>query len=190
MKKVYIILTHTGTIVSRLIKLYTGHEFSHVSIALDEELNKMYSFGRLKPYNTFIGGFVNEKIDAGTFKRFKKTKCAVYSLDITEEQYEKVKQAISKVEQERDKYTFNILGLVYAAFNKKREKEYCLYCAEFVKYVLDEADIDLGLPKVTKPEYFKNLPELKITYKGALRKYPYRDKNAEDYIDIRRSVRV
>lgn len=190
MKKVYIILTHTGTIVSRLIKYYTRHEFSHVSIALDEELNKMYSFGRLNPYNTFIAGFVNEKIDAGTFKRFKKTKSAVYSLDITDEQYEKVEQAILKVEQERDKYSFNMLGLVYAAFDKKRNKEYCLYCAEFVKYVLEEAEIELGLPKVIKPEYFKSLPELKLIYKGMLKKYPDRDKNEEDYIVIRESIRV
>ena len=71
MKKVYIILTHTGTIVSRIIRCYTGHEFSHVSISLDEELTKMYSFGRLNPYNTFIGGFVNERLNSGTFKRFK-----------------------------------------------------------------------------------------------------------------------
>ena len=190
MKKVYIILTHTGTIVSRIIKCYTGHEFSHVSISLDEELTKMYSFGRLNPYNTFIGGFVNEKIDSGTFKRFKKTKAAVYSLVVTDEQYEKMEQAVLKVQEEKDKYTFNILGLVYAAFNKKRDKEYCFYCAEFVKYVLEYGEIDLGLPKVIKPEYFKDLPELKLIYKGYLRIYPYRNIKLEDYIITRKSIRV
>lgn len=38
MKKVYIILTHTGTVLSKIIKKYTKDEFSHVSIALDKEL--------------------------------------------------------------------------------------------------------------------------------------------------------
>ena len=47
MKKIYIILTHTGTMLSKIIKKYTKDEFSHVSIALDKELNRMYSFGRL-----------------------------------------------------------------------------------------------------------------------------------------------
>ena len=46
MKKVYILLTHTGTILSKAIKLYTSHEYTHVSIALDEKLDRLYSFGR------------------------------------------------------------------------------------------------------------------------------------------------
>lgn len=69
MKKIYIILTHTGTMLSNIIKKYTKDEFSHVSIALDKELNRMYSFGRLNPYNAFYGGFVHEYINEGTFKR-------------------------------------------------------------------------------------------------------------------------
>ena len=122
--------------------------------------------------------------------KFKKTKAAVYSLVVTDEQYKKMEQAVVNVEQEKDKYKFNILGLIYAAFNKKRNKEYCLYCAEFVKYVLEQAEVDLKLPKVIKPENFKDLPELKLTYKGYLRRYPYRNRKLEDYITIRRSVRV
>jgi hypothetical protein len=73
MKKIYIILTYTGTILSQIVKVYTRREFSHVSISLDEDLTKMYSFGRLNPYNPFSGGFVHEKINQGTFKRFKRT---------------------------------------------------------------------------------------------------------------------
>ena len=57
MKKIYIILTFTGTALSRIIKLSTKDEFAHASIALDSELKEMYSFGRLNPYNPFFGGF-------------------------------------------------------------------------------------------------------------------------------------
>lgn len=46
-KKIYIILTYSGTILSRLIKVYTREKYCHVSVALDENLNEMYSFGRL-----------------------------------------------------------------------------------------------------------------------------------------------
>ena len=89
MKKIYIILTHTGTILSTIIKYYTKDEFSHVSIALDADLEEMYSFGRLHPYNPFLGSFVHESIKKGTFKRFKNTKAKVYSLFVTDDQYEK-----------------------------------------------------------------------------------------------------
>ena len=77
MKKLYIILTHTGTVLSNIVKYYTKYEYSHISIALDEELNRMYSFGRLNPYNPFWAGFVHEYIDKGTFKRFKKDRKSV-----------------------------------------------------------------------------------------------------------------
>lgn len=58
MKEVYIVLTYSGTALSTLIKKFTKDEFAHVSIALDENLEEMYSFGRLNPYNPFNAGFV------------------------------------------------------------------------------------------------------------------------------------
>lgn len=61
MKKIYIIMSFTGTILSRIIKMYEHDKYCHVSISLDKKLNQMYSFGRLNPYNTFIGGLVHEK---------------------------------------------------------------------------------------------------------------------------------
>ncbi len=102
MKEIYIVLTHTGTLLSQIIKKYTKDEFSHVSIALDVELREMYSFGRLHPYNPFWGGFVHESIDKGTFKRFYQTKSKVYSLKITDEQYENIKNKIKHFEAEKD----------------------------------------------------------------------------------------
>ena len=90
MKKIYIVLTYTGTILAKIVKVYTRREFSHVSIALDEDLTEMYSFGRLNPYNPFLGGFVQEGVGKGTFKRFKKTKARVYSLQVNDDQYIKV----------------------------------------------------------------------------------------------------
>ena len=63
--------------LSIIIRSLTGAEYSHVSLSLDKKLNKMYSFGRLNPYNPFIGGFVHEGINIGTFKRFKNTKTKI-----------------------------------------------------------------------------------------------------------------
>ena len=56
------------TILSRIVKCYTRKEYSHVSIALDENLEEMYSFGRINPYVAFIGGFVHEQIDKRHFQ--------------------------------------------------------------------------------------------------------------------------
>lgn len=122
MKRIYIILTYSGTVLSRIVKAYTGAEYSHVSIGLDENLTKMYSFGRLNPYNPFIGGFVHEGINIGTFKRFKNTQTAVYSIMISDEQYNRLNQIIHKVEATSQEYKFNFVGLVAVALHMKIQR--------------------------------------------------------------------
>ena len=171
MKKIYIILTHTGTALSKIIKGFTKDEFSHVSIALDIELKEMYSFGRLNPYNPFWGGFVHEYIDKGTFKRFYKTRAKVYSLEVTEEQYRSIKSNIDQIKNNKEDYKFNIIGLFAVGFHKKIKKQKSFYCAEFIKYVMEKADIKTDLPDIVKPEDFKNIKELQEIYGGLLRKY-------------------
>lgn len=157
MKKIYIILTHTGTILSKIIRCYTKDEFSHVSIALDSQLKEMYSFGRLRPYNPFIGGFVHEYVDKGTFKRFKNTRAKIIELNIEENQYLKLKELITKIGVEKKQYKFNTLGLFAVGFNIKRKKDKYFYCAEFVKYVIESSNINIKLPELVRPESFRNL---------------------------------
>ena len=172
MRKIYIILAHTGTILSRIIKMKTGAEYTHASIALDKELNEMYSFGRLNPYNPFWGGFVHEYVDKGTFARFYNTDSAIFELEVTDEQYEKVKQKIGYVEKNKESYKFNIAGLFMVAANKRRVKKNTFYCAEFVRYVLKRSKINTKvLPKIIKPQDFSKLEGLSLVYEGKLRNY-------------------
>lgn len=173
MKKMYIILTHTGTALSTIIKYYTKDEFSHVSIALDEDLEEMYSFGRLNPYNPFIGSFVHEHINKGTFKRFKNTRAKVYSFFVTDEQYERAKKTIQYFENNKQKYKFNVLGLACVSIKKRIIRKNTFYCAEFVKHILKAARISdaHNLPEIIKPEDFKQLNSLILEYEGLLRKY-------------------
>lgn len=171
MKNIYIVLTHTGTVLSNIVKYYTKYEFSHISIALDENLNRMYSFGRLNPYNPFWGGFVHEYIDKGTFKRFKNTKTEVYSLEITNEQYNTIEKLIENMIERKKKYKFNIVGLFAVSINKKVSTKDCFYCAEFVKYIVENAGIQMTLPEIIKPQDFRNQRNLKIVYRGLLRNY-------------------
>lgn len=171
MRKIYIILTHTGTTLSKIIKAYTRAEFSHVSIAIDHSLEEMYSFGRLRPYNPFVAGFVCEHIDSGTFKRFRKTRAKVYSLKVTDDQHEKIKNIIYKMKGQKDIYKFNILGLFAVAFHVKIQRKNSFYCAEFVKYIIERANINNNLPKLVKPESFQLIEGLHEEYHGLLTNY-------------------
>ena len=173
MKKIYIILAHTGTILSNIIRYWTKDEFSHVSIALDADLEEMYSFGRLNPYNPFWGSFVHEHINKGTFKRFKNTTAEVYSLFVTDEQYEKARKTIEYFKNNKQKYKFNVLGLACVSINKKIIRKNTFYCAEFVKHILKVIGVTEvnKLPRIIRPQNFKELDGLRLEYEGLLRKY-------------------
>ena len=174
--KIYIILTYTGTMLAKIIKYYTHCEFSHVSISLDKNLEHMYSFGRLNPYNPFKGGFVQESVDKGTFKRFKNTKAMICSLEVTEEQYNKIKNTIRKISLEKENYKFNIIGLFAVSIHLKIKRKRSFYCAEFVKYLLDNSSMKTYLPNIIKPEDFKNIKSLKPIYIGKLKEYNVKEK--------------
>ena len=175
MKKIYIILTNSGSVLSRIIKFYTKKEFSHVSISLDRKLVHMYSFGRLKPTNPFFAGFVHESIRHGTFYRFKNTTTCIYSIDVEDEQYEIIKMAIKEFKRKRRAYKFNIIWLFAVALHIKIKTKNSFYCAEFVKDVLQRANLAKDLPLIIKPEDFKKLDNINQEYKGMLRDYKIPD---------------
>ena len=89
-KKIYIVLSQTGTMFSKALKFFTRAEYNHASISLTPTLETMYSFGRINPNNPFVGGFVEEGKDIGTFKRFTKTKALVLEVSVNEEKYNSI----------------------------------------------------------------------------------------------------
>lgn len=116
---------------------------------------------------------MHEYINKGTFRRFRNTLAKIYYLEVTDEEYCKARNIIEQMREDKEKYKFNILGLFAAGFHKKIKKKSSFYCAEFVKYVMDEACIKNNLPEVVKPEDFKKLDNLEEIYSGLLRKYPF-----------------
>lgn len=172
MKKIYIVLTHTGTILSRVTRILTKNKYTHASIALDENLDTLCSFGRLNPYNPFVGGFVYEGINFGTFKRFKNTRTIIYSFEVTNKEYDKLVKNIQRISNDRLKYKFNILGLLCALFRIRWIRKNKFYCSEFVRYLLETSNIrNKEVATVMRPEDFRKLNNLNIEYTGLLREY-------------------
>lgn len=169
-KEIYIILTYTGTILSRLVRLFTKDEYCHVSLSLDKDLKDMYSFGRINPYIPFIGGFVHESPKWGTFKRFKKTTARIISCEVTQEQYEKIQKTIEHFKKQPKDYSFNVVGLIGVKMKKKIQRKNHFYCAEFIKYLVEQAELDYQLPDLIKPQDFIEIPST-IIYQGLLKKY-------------------
>ena len=106
-KSIYIVLSQTGTVFSRALKFFTHAEYNHASISLTPTLDKMYSFGRLNPYNPFIGGFVEEGKNIGTFKRFYKTQAMVLEFKVSPEKYNAIQYFIEYFKNNRKEFHYN-----------------------------------------------------------------------------------
>lgn len=172
-KSIFILLTDTGTWFSRMIKLYTRAPYNHASIALDEELNDLYSFGRKVYTNPFSAGFIKERLDKGVFFHQKETRCALYKLTVDENQYDLLLETISHFESLSAQYKYNLLGIFAMAVNMELKRENAYTCSQFVATVLQLSGIDLikKSPQLIRPDDFVNIPALELTYEGRLHDY-------------------
>lgn len=173
MRDIYILLTDTGSVLTRVIKRFTNNPYNHVSIAFDEDLNKLYSFGRLQPNNPFFGGFVEESIYSGTFKRFEKTTCMILRLSIGNEEYDLLKHNLKTFTSNTDGYTYNLVGLIGAAFNVKVPRKSAYFCSEFEASLLYDSNLTLldKQPHCVRPYDFRSVDGVEIVYEGLLSDY-------------------
>ena len=174
MKKIYIVQTHSSTRVSKIIKVFTKSEFTHVSISLNKKLTKMYSFGRRVVKNPFNSGFVVEKLTGEFYKKYSNTHCRVFEIDITYFQYMSLKNILKKYEKDPMKYGYDIIGLLTRIFRVSVNRKNKYVCSQFIAQLLEDSDIysfNKNNLKV-KPSDFNDLP-YKIVYIGKLVDYQF-----------------
>lgn len=172
-KTVYIVISQTGTALSRILKFVTGAKYNHASISLEPDLSTMYSFGRTNPYNPFHGGFVTESPNYGTFKRFSGTKVEVLSVAVSEGQYSNLKQTLEGMVKNKKRYHYNYLGLFLAGANIRYKQANSYYCSEFVKEMLIRGGIREAreLADIVEPMHFLTLPNANHVYSGKLKDF-------------------
>lgn len=173
--KIYIVLSNTGTLLTRMIGKYTKIPYNHVSICFDDELHEIYSFGRKKPWFPAWGGFVQEELDeGGVYYYFSETVCTIYELNITYENHRNLRKNVDKFKKNRRRYYFNALGFLGIIINHPIKLPYGYFCSNFVAYVLQQSGIDLFEEKnpalVTPNDFYMNKKLNKI-YEGKILDY-------------------
>ena len=174
-RTVYILLTNTGSFLTKLIKLYTKKPYNHASIAFDYDLSEVYSFGRKTARNPFIGGFVKEDVRAGLFTH---ADCAIYSFTVTEDQWQKMYQYIEEIEVQKKRYRYNFLGLFGVLLNKPIDRKKAFFCSQFVASLLKECNI-IQLekpPSLIAPYDLQTVSTFQFVYEGKLRDYHHENK--------------
>ena len=170
MKTIYILLTRTTTILSRVVHLITADDYTHVSISFNEKLQPLYSSSRKNGKTLFPAGPCKESFKHGYLKKHTNIPCAVYELQVTEEVFYKAKSEVEKIMENSDQYHFNIIGLLLCRLNIAYNRKKNYFCSQFVSEVLKRSNA-LKLPKessLMRPGDYMELAELKCSYKGKL----------------------
>ncbi|MHA6250598.1 hypothetical protein [Oceanobacillus sp. CAU 1775] len=169
-REIYFLFTDTGSYLSRMIGFFTKEELNHVSISFSEDFSTLYSFGRKRPRNPFIGGFVNEDIQN---EFMAKSKCEIYRQAISKEDYDEIINKIKEIEEKRDEYRYNFIGLVGVLFHIQIKRKSALFCSQFVAEVIQGSEKF----KFDKPNCFitpadiRKYPGNEFVFKGKLCEY-------------------
>lgn len=178
-KYLYILLTDTGTLFSKVIKLYTSATYPHVSLSLDKHLHELYSFGRKHPRNPLNGGFVKEDVYQGIYRYFPNTRCILFKLPVTNKQYEQTKRIVRAFQKRQEVYRYNLLGLFGVMIDYPIGLKNAYFCSHFVAHVLKKSQIELwNKPSsLVTPNDFFHHASLEVVYEGKLYDYPFLQTN-------------
>lgn len=167
---VYILLTNTNSLFQRIARRITKDPYNHVSLALDADLNTIYSYSLFSKENGIFGGLVKE-----TRERLLGSKYSMYTINLTENQYTLVYDKLRKLEDGSSNTSYNRLGLFNAIFNKdifKDENDDQMICSQFVDVVLRAAGIELLNDKLgsrVKPYDFVKSRLLRFVRRGVIK---------------------
>lgn len=169
---VYIIVSQTGTILSRMLKLLTNDKYNHASIAFDPALKTMYSFGRLHAYNPFLAGLVRESLHHGTFHRFKNTDAMILTLAVDPKTHAQMLSDVRAMYRDKKNYRYNYLGLCYAFFGVKKQYDRSFYCSEFVEHMLKKYQLAAFDPEaIIRPMDLCAIRGGNVIYRGRLQDF-------------------
>ncbi|NMD38817.1 MAG: hypothetical protein GYA87_09095 [Christensenellaceae bacterium] len=173
MRKIYILISQTGSLFSKGIRWYTKQPYNHSSITTDKHFPVFWSFARRWPRLPFPGSFVKEEFNKGTFALFPDTDCVVLAFEIEDEKAKKADAILDKHINRKKRYGYNY-STIFSTFlfhkptiSKRKRRT----CAEFVALVLSESDIhsfDKQLQMVHPMDIFNNFSE-NIIYRGKMR---------------------
>ena len=176
MKTLYIFLTRSGTLLSNLVYSLTGAQYTHVSLAFDEDLSTLYSSTRKNGYTMFPAGPSREYLNRGVFLMRENIPCALYALEVTDEAYTRAKRRTQHMMHHGELYRFNSLGLLLCWMHIRWQRRRHYFCSQFVSEVLEKSGA-MELPKdstLMHPNDYAQLPQLKCLYEGCLADLPQR----------------
>ncbi len=182
---IYVAFLVTNTNMGRLIRLFTRNQYSHVSIAFEHDLNKMYSFARYNINSPISGGFVVEEP-----YRYLINNSDIYvkicKLPVSAVEYKRIKKEVEYFHKNKEEMIYNTLNAVLSLIKKRLEMKNTFTCLEFVTYLL-------RYPNILAIRELEERLEQYVVYYGSYRditKWQQESIDEEDYFRRRHIIEV
>ena len=161
---VYILLTTTGSIMSKTIRAFTGDDYTHVSLSFDAKMNNIFSFN--------FDGFVKESFDMFK-KKFGNINIGVFCVLIPKINIEKIKQQIQYFIDHIKEYSYSILGLFGVLLNKPINRDDKMFCSQFVDSMLKLGGVNVNQKDsaLVRPQEFATSNVVYKVYEGKINDY-------------------
>ena len=131
MKTISVLFSTYTDFPSKIIKLLSHGEHTHVSLAIDDKNEYFYAF------NT--KGFRKEYPKKHK-NRTKNNIC--YKLKISDAQYKKLTTILQEFKKKESTSAYNWLGLIFCIFRLRiHRKENKCFCSQFIARILERAEI-------------------------------------------------
>ncbi len=168
MRSIYILLTRSKTLASRLVYLATEAQYTHSSLAFEEDLDDLYSFGRKYPRLILPAGLQVESLRRGFYKRYSDIPCILYEFHIEDQAYEAARNLVDEMVSQAERYSYNIFGLLSCRLGIPFDRRNKYFCSEFVAEILDQSGA-IRMPRaysLMRPIDFAHLPGAIRLYEG------------------------
>ncbi len=178
---IYIVLVKALTGLGKFSRKISKYEYTHVAVALDDELEDFITFSRKKHYSPFDAGFMHEKREHYAFGENEKVKVKIFRVPVLKTDLDEIKEYIDKIQSDKE-YIFNFYSMmtmpivhgfrIYKAHN----------CMSFVSKVIqlsNSAEMD-------KAYYKYNIKDIDKLLRNYFFTECYLEKNKDDNEYMRR----
>lgn len=137
----YVMLSRTDTGMGRLIRFFTGEEYNHVSLCMDENFRQFVSFARYRQDVPLAGGYVSEPVSrlrsCGNTMPVR-----IFKIEISSTDAQKLASLFEMANQ--SPLIYNSLGALLCSFHIRCPIPGAYTCLEFADAILGEKFSSIG----------------------------------------------
>lgn len=140
----YVLFSRQNTKIGRFIRVFLRNSrYSHVTVALDENLYTMYSFSRLRHDSPFSGSFTRE-YPAHFFIGGKDLTVKLCRVELDEAAYARALSRIESCKTRRKRMLYNLYDALALPLHRRVRLRDAYTCLDFAAFLLDMDVASIG----------------------------------------------